>query len=123
TDRQWRLTEPFIPPERRGGRTRSVDVREVPNGIFHLLRSGRAWRDIPHDLPAWGTCRHHYDRSRRDGTWLLIHGRLRERVRLRAGRHPDAPAAVVDARSVRTTGKGGSRVMTRASGSRAASGT
>jgi putative transposase len=116
TDEQWRLIEPFIPPERWGGRTRSVDVREVLNGIFYLLRSGCAWRDIPHDLPNWGTCRHYYDRFRADGTWLSIHERLRDRTRVMAGRHPDASVAVVDAQSVRTTEKGGSRGTTRASG-------
>jgi putative transposase len=116
TDEQWAIVEPFIPPERWGGRTRSVDIREVLNGIFYLLRSGCAWRAIPHDLPNWGTCRHYYDRFRGDGTWLLIHERLRGRVRERAGRNPDPSAAAVDAQSVRTTEKGGSRVTTRASG-------
>ncbi len=116
TDEQWKLVEPFIPPERWGGRTRSVDVREVLDGIFYLLRSGCAWRAIPHDLPNWGTCRHYYDRFRADGTWRLIHDRLRSRVRERAGRHPDPSVAVVDSQSVRTTEKGGCVVLTRASG-------
>ena len=116
TDAQWKLVETHIPPERWGGRTRSVDVREVLNGILYLLRSGCAWRAIPHDLPNWGTCRHYYDRFRADGTWLAIHERLRDRVRERAGRDPAPTAAVVDAQSVRTTEKGGSRVSTRASG-------
>ena len=114
TDEQWRLVEPFIPAERPGGRTRSADVREVLNGILYLLRSGCAWRAIPHDLPTWGTCRHYYDRFRADGTWRLVHERLRDRVRERAGRHPDPSAAAVDARSVRTTENGGSAGTTRA---------
>lgn len=123
TDEQWMLIEPFIPPERWGGRTRSVDIREVLNGIFYLLRSGCAWRAIAHDLPNWGTCRHYYDRFRSDGTWLLIHERLRGRVREHAGRNPDPSAAVVDAQSVKTTEKGGSKVMTRANVSKGASDT
>ena len=69
TDSQWQLIEPLIPPERWGGRTRSVLMREVLNGILYLLRSGCAWRAIPHDLPNWGTCGHYFDRFSRDGTW------------------------------------------------------
>jgi transposase len=109
TDAQWELVEPHIPPEKWGGRTRSVEMREVVDGILYLLRSGCAWRAIPHDLPNWGTCRHYYDRFRADGTWALIHRRLRDGVRERAGRDRDPSAAVIDAQSVKTTEKGGRR--------------
>ena len=112
TDAQWKLVEPHIPPGRPGGRAREVEMRDVVDGILYLLRSGWAWRAIPHDLPNWGTCRHYYDRFRADGTWALIHERLRDRVREKAGRDAAPSAAVIDAQSVRTTEKGGSRVST-----------
>ncbi len=31
TDAEWALVEPLIPPAKRGGRKREVDVREVLN--------------------------------------------------------------------------------------------
>jgi putative transposase len=97
-------------------------MREVLNGIVYLLRNGCAWRAIPHDLPNHNTVRrHYYDRFRADGTWLLIHERLRDRVREEAKRNPEPSAAVVDAQVVKTTEKGGSAGTTRASGRRAAS--
>ena len=34
---------------------RSVDRREVLNGILYVLRNGCTWRALPHDLPPWGT--------------------------------------------------------------------
>ncbi|AOX01048.1 hypothetical protein BJP34_17810 [Moorena producens PAL-8-15-08-1] len=34
TDAQWQLIEAFIPPAKTGGRPRTVNVREVVNGIF-----------------------------------------------------------------------------------------
>jgi putative transposase len=111
TDEQWKLIEPHIPPEKWGGRTRQVDMREVINGILYLLRSGCAWRAIPHDLPNWNTCRHYYDRFVRDHTWSLIHDLLRDKTRSKAGRSIEPSAAIIDSQSVKTTEKGGSRVL------------
>ena len=34
TDGEWAHIEPQIPPAKRGGRKREVDVREVVNGIM-----------------------------------------------------------------------------------------
>ena len=34
---EWALVEPMIPPARRGGRKRSIDIREVLNAIFYVL--------------------------------------------------------------------------------------
>ena len=102
----------MIPPELPGGRTRSVDMREVFNGIQYLLRTGCSWRQLPHDLPPWGTVHYYYRRFRRDCTWQRIHDRLREQTRVAAGRNAQPSAAVLDAQSVKTTEKGGSMVST-----------
>jgi transposase len=34
TDEEWVAIAPLIPPARRGGRKRSVDIREVFNGLL-----------------------------------------------------------------------------------------
>lgn len=123
TDAQWNIIQPHIPPEKPGGRHREVDMREVVNGMFYLVRNGCSWRAIPHDLPHWTVIRHYYDRFRRDGTWEAIHAALRERVRREAGRQAQPSAGVVDSQSVKTAEKGGRAATTRASRSGAASGT
>jgi transposase len=51
TDGEWALVEPLIPPAKQGGRKRSVDLREVLNGIFYVLSTGCQWKALPKDLP------------------------------------------------------------------------
>lgn len=123
TDGQWRLVEHLMPRPRHGGRPRTTAMRDVLDAVLYLVRTGCQWRNLPHEFPPWPTVHHDYRLMRLDGTWRVVHDRLRERVRRRAGRRLDPAAAVIDSQSVRTTEKGGSAGSTRASASRAASGT
>ena len=43
TDAEWSYVAPLIPPAKRGGRRREVDVREVLNGIMYVLSTGCQW--------------------------------------------------------------------------------
>ena len=52
TDEEWAHVDSLIPPARRGGNKRHVDVREVMNGIMYVLSTGCQWRAIPKDLPS-----------------------------------------------------------------------
>jgi transposase len=55
TDAEWAIVAPMIPPGRHGGRGRSVNVREVLNGIFYVLWTGCRWKALPRDLPPKST--------------------------------------------------------------------
>ena len=58
TDEEWALVEPEIPPAKRGGNRRTVDVRAVIDGLMYVLGTGCQWRAIPRDLPPRSTIRY-----------------------------------------------------------------
>jgi len=39
-DEERAFIKPFIPPAKRGGNKRTVDVREVVNGLMYILSTG-----------------------------------------------------------------------------------
>ncbi len=78
-----------------------------PYAIFYIVRSGCAWRLLPHDFPPWKTVYHYFRTWRIDGTWKKLHAALRKPVRVRRGRDPQPSAGIVDSQSVKSTGVGG----------------
>ena len=73
------------PPVRHGGRKRSVNVREVLNGIFYILWTGYQWKALPKDLPPKSTVHDYLELWNWDGTLERIHHALYVAVREQAG--------------------------------------
>ena len=105
TDAQWELLEPLLPPPGntagRGGRPEKHDRRRVLDAIFYLVRGGIAWAALPAEFPPAKTVYGVFRRWTRAGVWVRVHDALRDRARIRAGRHPQPTAAVIDSASVR----------------------
>ena len=136
TDEEWALTAPLIPPGKRGGNRRKVDVRQVLNGLMYVLGTGCQWRAIPKDLPPRSTVNDYFNLWTWDGTLDHIHHALYTQCREQASREASPTAAIIDSpagssscarQSVKSAEKGGPasirRALTRARRSKAKSAT
>jgi len=64
SDREWEIIKLYFPnPRTNRGRKRVHPYREILNAIFYLLRSGCAWRMLPHEFPPWKTVYHYLSRA------------------------------------------------------------
>ena len=103
--RRMGLCRPLSGPRsRRRPSQRNHDLREVFNGLRWIVRTGSAWRYMPHDLPPWEAV---YQQTRR---WLeagvfkeMVHD-LRLVLRLSEGRASEPTAAILDCRRLTSTG-------------------
>ena len=59
-----------LPTKPRG--VARVDDRRVLNGLFRILRSGAAWRDLPATYGPYKTCYNRFVRWQRAGVWSGI---------------------------------------------------
>lgn len=107
----WSVIEPLLPHRdlRKGGRPRLYGDRAVLDAIFYVLRAGCQWRMVPHDLVPWWVAYRWYRTWATDGTWDVVHDRLRAQVRVAAGRDPEPSAAVLDAQSIKSSEGGEAR--------------
>ena len=114
TDAEWALVAPLIPAAKRGGNKRTVNLREVANGLMYILSTGCQWAAIPKDLPPRSTLHDYFDRWDYDGTLGRIHHALYVACRELAGRDASPSAAIIDSQSVKSAEKGGAALTRRA---------
>lgn len=125
TEEEWATIAPLIPPARRGGRKRTVDIRAVFNGVLYVLSTGCQWRAIPKDLPPRSTIFYYFGLWEADGTLRRIQAVLYEQCREQAERAATPSTGIIDSQSVKSAEKGGAalihRALTRANRSKAKS--
>ena len=111
TDEEWALIAGLIPPAKRGGNKRTVNIREVVNGLMYVLSTGCQWRYIPKDLPPKSTVNDYFSLWDYDGTLDRIHHALYVKCRELAGREANPTAAIIDSQSVKSAEKGGAGLI------------
>ena len=113
TDEEWRILEPWIPPEKPGGRPRTTDMREVINAILS---------PSPHRSPMASLAARVSPPLPRSGT-IFAPGAMMARgsrcmigcvKRLESSRDASQPhlAAIIDSQSVKTREIGGGAALT-----------
>jgi transposase len=107
------LIGPLIPRAKPGGNKRTVDVREVVNGLLYVLSTGCQWAALPKDLPPRSTVNDYLRRWDEDGTLARIRHALYVQCRELAGRDASPTAAIIDSQSVKSAEKGGVRSIRR----------
>ena len=67
TEFEWKTIQPLLPNKPRG--VPRVDDRRILNGIFHHLRSGSPWIDLPERYGPRTTVFNRFNRWRKAGVW------------------------------------------------------
>jgi len=80
TDDQWELIADLVTVKRKPVGRPPKDRRVILNGIFWILRTGAAWRDLPERFGKWQTVYDHFNNWSKDGTFDAILRRLQQGV-------------------------------------------
>lgn len=107
-DTEWKEIAPYLPEASVTGAPRKHSWRTLLNAMFYVVKNGCVWRALPHDFPAWQTVYHYFRRFRQSGMWEQLNTRVREAVREKAGKEPQASAMIADSQSVKSA-EGGER--------------
>jgi putative transposase len=102
---EWALIEPLLPvpacQTALGGRPEKHPRRAIVDAIRYITDNGIKWRALPADFPPWKTVHGFFTRWAKAGVIERVRDRLREQVRLRAGRGAQPSAGAIDSQTVR----------------------
>ena len=108
-DTEWAQIAPYLPEPSSTGAPRQHSWRRLLNAMFYVVKNGCVWRALPHDFPAWQTVYHYFRLFRRNGVWEQLNTVIREAVRQKEGRQPQASAMIADSQSAKSAEGGESR--------------
>lgn len=108
-DTEWAQIAPYLPEASLTGAPRIHSWRTILNGMFYIVKNGCGWRALPHDFPAWQTVYHYFRLFRLNGLWEQLNTAIREAVRTKEGRAPQASAMIADSQSVKSAEGGEKR--------------
>ncbi len=108
-DTEWMQIAPYLPKPSETGAPRKYGWRRLLNAMFYVVKNGCVWRALPHDFPVWQTVYHYFRIFRQNGLWEQLNTAIREAVRQKEGREPQASAMIADSQSAKSAEGGESR--------------
>src|SRR5215213_5031912 len=109
SEEEWAFVAPYLALVGEDAPQRNHDLREVFDGLRWIVRTGSAWRYMPHELPPWEAVYQQTHRWLHAGVFEEMVHDLRVLLRLSEGRAPDPTATILDSRTLQSTPESGSR--------------
>src|ERR671912_1473516 len=109
SDEEGAFVAPYLALLTEDAPQRDHDLREVFNALRWIVRTGSAWRYMPHDLPPWEAVYQQTQRWLNAGVFEEMVHDLRVLLRLSKERASEPKAAILDSRTLRSTPESGSR--------------
>src|SRR4051794_6543426 len=92
TDAEWTVVAPLLPSPAVTGRPWRWPPRLVLDAILYVLRTGCAWRHLPHEFPPWSTVHRWFLRLSGSAVFERLAHALTMADRERVGREPSRAA-------------------------------
>ena len=108
-DNEWESIRHYFEYSNGYGNRAVHTPRSMVNGILYVVKSGCQWRMLPRDFPPWKMVYGYFRRLCQMGIWERVLQDLVKVRRLQLGRNEHPSMLIVDAQSVKTTGKGEQR--------------
>jgi len=109
SDEEWAFVAPYLTLMTQDAPQREHSLREVFNGLRWLVRTGSAWRYLPHDLPPWPAVYQQTQRWIQAGCFEDIVDDLRKLLRKADGRKEEPSGVILDGRVMQSTPESGAR--------------
>lgn len=109
SDEEWAFVAPYLTLMSQDAPQREHSLREVFNGLRWLVRTGSAWRYLPHDLPPWSAIYQQTQRWMQAQCFEAIVDDLRKLLRKAQARNQEPSAVILDGRTLQSTPESGAR--------------
>jgi transposase len=109
SDEEWALVVSYLTLMTETAPQREYNLRAVFNALRWMVRTGAAWRMLPHDFPPWAAVYQQTQRWLKAGVFAAIVEDLRVVLRVAQGRTGQPSAAILDSRTLQSSPESGHR--------------